>query len=237
MSVTEAVFQPEMSWLNEDAPSNIDDMLVTEAVFQRPIGWLKAALPANIDDMLVTLAVFQPEMSWLKDDLANIDDMLVAATGVQFVRSLVNPEPANASLMLVTFETFQLDRSRLNADASLKIPLMLVTDVTVQLEMSPLNAEAPLKASLKFVVASRSGNVGRRCVEVRRALEVATGVAQRERTPGADVRELQTITRTVEPPAINPSRDRHVLGASRRIRVGGIWVSRAGDLNCWAVAP
>jgi hypothetical protein len=54
MSVTELVFQPEMSALNADAPSNIDHMLVTELVFQPEMSALNADAPSNIDHMLVT---------------------------------------------------------------------------------------------------------------------------------------------------------------------------------------
>jgi hypothetical protein len=45
MSVTELVFQPEMSALNADAPKNISRMSVTELVFQPEMSALNADVP------------------------------------------------------------------------------------------------------------------------------------------------------------------------------------------------
>ena len=42
MFVTPAVFQALMSWLNADAPENIEYMSVTLAVFQALMCWLNA---------------------------------------------------------------------------------------------------------------------------------------------------------------------------------------------------
>ena len=47
-----------MSWLNEDAPLNIENMLVTEDVSHAPISPLNEEAPANIESIAVTDDVF-----------------------------------------------------------------------------------------------------------------------------------------------------------------------------------
>jgi hypothetical protein len=45
MSLTFAVFQPPMFWLNAAAKENIERMSLTDATFHRPMSWLNAAAP------------------------------------------------------------------------------------------------------------------------------------------------------------------------------------------------
>ena len=59
--------QPEISWLNEDAFSNILSILVTLEVSQKPISELKFALPENKFCILVTNVVHKltlPLLAW-----------------------------------------------------------------------------------------------------------------------------------------------------------------------------
>ena len=59
MSVTLAVFQALMSWLNADANVNIELMSVTLEVFQALMFWLNTGLPENNSFMLSTALTSQ----------------------------------------------------------------------------------------------------------------------------------------------------------------------------------
>ena len=79
-----------MSWLNEEASSNIATILVTCAVFQLPMSWLNVE-PKNIHGMITTFSVFQLPMSPLNDEVQqNVHSMLVTDDVSQFEMSPLN---------------------------------------------------------------------------------------------------------------------------------------------------
>merc|ERR1712072_1052547 len=143
-----------MSWLNSNAPLNMEDMSVTAAVFHLLVSVLmlksNSSAPLNMEAMVVTAAVFQLVMPALPLEAApkaaaplNIFDMSFTATvfhlSVWVWMSWSNSNaPLNMEAMLSTSLVFQFVMSLLNFAAPSNMEAMVVTAAVFQLVMSPL---------------------------------------------------------------------------------------------------
>ena len=91
--LTWSTSQPVRSWLNDLALKNMADISVTDPVFQLEMSPSKALVAENMYSMVVTDPVFQLEMSPLKESAyMNVLSMLVTDPVSQPCRSWLKEE-------------------------------------------------------------------------------------------------------------------------------------------------
>jgi hypothetical protein len=72
MLVTPEVSHAPMSWLKDEALSNMESIVVTLEVSHAPMSWLKAEASWNMPSIVVTPEVSHAPMSSLKDAAASL---------------------------------------------------------------------------------------------------------------------------------------------------------------------
>ena len=150
--------QPDMSWLNEDAPENMplasSKTVDTSHLYN---GWLNADASWNIPSIVVTLLTDQSFRDW-SNVMAPLNIFLIFDTSCvfQFDMSLLNcVAPSNMLSMVVTFDTSgpHLYNDWSNADASWNIPSIVVTSFTDQSFNGWLKIDAPLNIFFMVVTS------------------------------------------------------------------------------------